>query len=280
MNATAIQIRLLLMDVASSWVNWGFGVPKHSMGNTCRCSERENPAIRDGKTTPRHAGAASASRGSKEGGATPRQPLCSHKGYAGLATLAWLKPALRKPPKRLSEHRPEQRAKGLSLARQIGRPVGHQPTPPLEQVGAPVRGSTLFWTMCASTASTTSQGMVRLLPGPPLSDRTYAVGEAGAPPVGERLPVAAGEDQRTGSVRPASVPRRGSPCGGGIRGTLVLLLRLHAPGRVTRPPPDRSPLARDPRPRRRDRELWSTRVSGVGPLPLPHHEQPAHGRKR
>lgn len=48
-NTTAIRIRLLFMDVASLRVNWRFGVPTHSMGNTCRCSERENPAIRDGE---------------------------------------------------------------------------------------------------------------------------------------------------------------------------------------------------------------------------------------
>ena len=55
-NATAIQIRLLLMGVASVPGEQGARrVPQAqvSMGNTCRCSERENQAIRDGKTPPR-----------------------------------------------------------------------------------------------------------------------------------------------------------------------------------------------------------------------------------
>ena len=37
------------------------------------------------------------------------------KGYAGLATLEWLKPALRTPPKRAPSSHPEQRAKGQLL---------------------------------------------------------------------------------------------------------------------------------------------------------------------
>ena len=53
---------------------------------------------------------------------------------------------------------PGAAGQGLSLAREIGRPIVHQATPPLEQVRAPVGCLDLFWTTCASAASTTSWG--------------------------------------------------------------------------------------------------------------------------
>ena len=63
-----------------------------------------------GSDRNRLAGWASTARHKRSGGPpgdrrgdAPRQPLCGYKGYAGLATLAWLKPARRTPVDAVAE---------------------------------------------------------------------------------------------------------------------------------------------------------------------------------